>query len=78
MSLELWILLFVLQSLFWAWVLFWGGADILEGTLASAFLISWLAPEWSAEGIKLFAAIVWFFSALWFVLWLFEPVARIW
>ena len=55
-----------------------GRADVLEGTFASAFLIDWLAARWSAEGIKLFAGVSWFLLTLWFVLGLFEPVARIW
>lgn len=50
-----WILWSTLSSVFWLWVLRWGGAERLEGTFASGFLISWFAPRWSAEGIKLFA-----------------------
>jgi len=37
---------------FAAWVVFFGGAEWLEGTIKSAFLIHAWAPFWHATGIK--------------------------
>lgn len=53
-----WLLGHGLNTLFWLWVLLWGGADRLEGTFAAGFLIDWLAPSWSADGIRLFALLM--------------------
>lgn len=55
MSFNEWIVAYALSSLFWIWILWWGDAKWLEGTFASGFLISSLAPKWNSEGIKLFA-----------------------
>ena len=76
MGLTAWVAVFLVSSLFWAWILFWGGAGRLEGTFASGFLVDVFAPRWSEEGIKLFAALTWFLSAVWFVVGLFVQEAR--
>lgn len=68
-----WILLHALSTLFWLWVLLWGGAEWLEGTLASAFVIAWIAPTWSADGIKLFALLMLLIGGIHFMLGLFMP-----
>ena len=34
MSLTWWIVIYVIDSIFWLWVVRWGGAEILEGTFA--------------------------------------------
>jgi hypothetical protein len=78
MSLLVWVLLFAVTSLFWIWVLFLGGAERLEGTWASAWLIDWFAPNWSAAGIKLFGLVAWVATAIWFVVGLLAPPARFW
>jgi hypothetical protein len=78
MSVGVWVLIFALESLLWAWVLFWDGAEHLEGTFASGFLVDIFAPRWSADGIKLFAALTWLFTGVWFVVGLFVPEARFW
>lgn len=54
MSLTELIVTYLIILIFWLWVVKWGGAERLEGTFASGFLISIFAPNWSAEGIKLF------------------------
>lgn len=77
-SLVQWILCAALSSVFWLWVLCWGGAQRLEGTFASAFLISWFAPRWSAEGIRLFALLSLVGTVLVFVLGLVDPGLRCW
>ncbi len=54
MSLTWWTITYLADLLFWLWVVRWGGAERLEGTLSSGFFVSVFAPRWSAEGIKLF------------------------
>ncbi len=76
MSLLVWIIVFGLSSVFWAWIIFGGGADWLEGSLLSGFLVSWLAPRWSADGIKLFAGLTWLVQGIWFVIGLFYREMR--
>jgi hypothetical protein len=77
MSLIEWISLFAVELLFWLWIVKWGGAERLEGTFASGFLISILAPSWSAEGIKLFAWLTMIAGSIWFVIGLFYPDIRV-
>ena len=71
-----WILVCSLHGLFWTWVVFLGGADRLEGTLASGCLISIFAPRWSAEGIRLFGLLMLVGTAIWFIIGLIDPAAR--
>jgi hypothetical protein len=77
MPLVIWVILYSVGVVFWLWVIFWGGAEWLEGTLASGFLVSIFAPRWSSEGIKLFAWLALFGSTVWFVLGIFIPEARL-
>jgi hypothetical protein len=46
-------------TIFTFWVLFLGGAEILEGTIISAFLIQNRAPFWSSTGIKIYVVFGW-------------------
>jgi hypothetical protein len=62
-----WILL-AAATLFTAWVVFLGGAERLEGTIKSAFLIHSLAPAWHAAGIKAYMAISWVGMVIWTLL----------
>ena len=48
------------------WVVFFGGAERLEGTITSAFLIEAPAPLWRAVGIKVYTAISWVGVLIWF------------
>tara|TARA_Y100000815_G_C13277955_1_gene475713 strand:- start:871 stop:1116 length:246 start_codon:yes stop_codon:yes gene_type:complete len=75
MTLLEWTLLYVITSLFWKWIISWGGAQWVEGW-KSWFFIHFLAPAWSAEGIRLFAVVMWFFTSLWFVGGLFSENIR--
>jgi hypothetical protein len=77
-SIEQWVLWAGLSSVFWLWVLRWGGAERLEGTFASGFLLSWFAPKWSVEGIKLFALLSLLGTVVAFVVGLFVPEVRCW
>jgi hypothetical protein len=70
------VIVFGISSLFWAWIIFLGGADWLEGSFISAFLISVHAPQWTAEEMKAFVGLIWFFEGIWFVVGLFVPGAR--
>lgn len=45
------LLAFGAATLFAAWVVFFGGAERLEGTITSAFLIEAPAPLWHAAGL---------------------------
>jgi uncharacterized membrane protein (DUF2068 family) len=66
-------LLFLSASLlFAAWVVVFGGAEQLEDTVKSAFLIHPSALNWSAAGIKLYAGFGWVGCV---VLWLFSRIA---
>jgi len=62
-----WIVLAV-ASLFAGWVIFLDGAERLEGTIKSAFVIQALAPAWHAAGIKVYVAICWVGAVIWFLL----------
>jgi hypothetical protein len=62
-----WIVLAAV-TLFTAWIVFLGGAERLEGTIKSAFLIHSLAPAWHAAGIKAYVAIVWVGAVIWILL----------
>ena len=50
---------FLFTSAFAAWVIFFGGAEKLEGTLLSFFVIDMFAPFLSAGMLKLYIAVVW-------------------
>jgi hypothetical protein len=58
MELWQWVALFLTQSLVLYWIVYGGGAAWLEGW-RSFFLIHWLAPRWSADGIRLYAFVYW-------------------
>lgn len=77
-SLEYWALFCAGSVVFWLWVLLWGGAERLEGTFASGFLISWFAPRWSAEGIRLFALLSLLGTLVTFAVGWFVPEWRCW
>ncbi|MGJ7503372.1 hypothetical protein ACSFBF_23650 [Variovorax sp. ZT5P49] len=78
MSLAVWIVVHAAEALLFLWVLRWGGAERLEGTFASGFLISTFAPRWSAEGLRMAALILLVFCAITFVVGLFVPSLRCW
>jgi hypothetical protein len=71
-----WVIVHFLDALFWLWIVRWGGAEWLEGTLASGLIIHYFAPRWTAEGIKLFGWGTLIGSVIWFFIGLFIPAAR--
>ena len=77
MSLTGFILSYAVSLVFWLWIVRWGGARWLEGTLASGLQVHIFAPRWSADGIKLFGWGAIFISTIAFVLGLFWPDFRL-
>jgi hypothetical protein len=75
MTLNAWIASFAATSLFWKWILSWGGAEWLEGWKAF-FVIDWFAARWSAEQIRLYALLAWIVSGIWFAVGLVHPEYR--
>jgi len=67
--------LYLLNSLFWKWILSWGGAQWIEGWKSMVFL-DWFTWHWNAEQIRLYALVIWCFSTVFFVLGLFKPEWR--
>ena len=61
------IVIFGVATVFAVWVVFLGGAEWLEGTIKSAFLLNANAASWHATGIKAYVAIMWVGSLLWFL-----------
>lgn len=76
MSLTAFIVVYGINLVFWLWVVRWGGAERLEGTFASGFLIHLFAPRWSAEGIKLFGWAALLISTVLFIAGLIVPDVR--
>jgi hypothetical protein len=76
MTIPSWILTYLIDLGFWLWVVRWGGAEWLEGTLSSGFLVNIFAPRWSADGIKLFGYGIIFISTIYFILGIFFPDFR--
>ena len=77
MGLTAWCLFYGIELIFWIWIIRWGGAERLEGTFSSGFLLHMFAPRWSADGIKLFAWLMMIVSTIWFAIGLFNPGVRI-
>jgi len=75
MSVLQWLLLFLLSSIFYGWVLLGNGAKWLEGW-QSWWLIGWFSLDWTAEQIRLYVLIIWIVETIWFVVGLFQPSLR--
>jgi hypothetical protein len=71
-----WVGSYLVNILFWLWLIRWGGAERLEGTFTSGLLLSTFAPQWSADGIRLFAWLSLIASTVVFVIGLFQPEVR--
>jgi hypothetical protein len=56
-------------SAFAAWVIFFGGADLLEGTFGSRLLVHFRAHRWKASGIKVYVGLLWLGFIILFLLW---------
>ena len=71
-----WIGLFAACSALWGWLLLGGGAEWLEGSFLAGLVVHVRAPEWTADGIKVFTGLVWLGQAIWFMIGLFNRDAR--
>lgn len=79
MEYVIWVAVFAAGSLVWAWVIFWGGDEWLEGSFLAALFVYIRAPAWTADGLRLFAQASWFVQTVWFVAGLFSrEVRRFW
>jgi hypothetical protein len=76
MSLAEFVTLYLIQLIFWLWVVRWGGAERLEGTFLSGLYLHVFAPRWTTEGIKLFGYGSILFSTVLFVAGIFYPDFR--
>lgn len=70
-----WIAMYLLSSLFYKWVLSWGGAKTIEGW-KSLFLIGWFALDWNSEQIRLYALIGWLVTTVIFIIGCFNSQFR--
>lgn len=70
-----WIAMYLLSSLFYKWVLSWGGAKTIEGW-KSFFLIGWFALDWNSEQIRLYALISWLVTTVIFIIGCFNSQFR--
>ena len=75
METEKFVALYLLNSLFWKWIISWGGARWLEGWKATVF-VEWFAWPWNAEQIRLYAVVIWALTTLLFMVGLFKPEWR--
>jgi hypothetical protein len=70
-----WVVLYVVQALFWLWLARWGGARSVQGWRA-AWLLHPVAWRWDAEIIQLFAWLSLAASTVWLIIGLFDPRFR--
>ena len=70
-----WIGWYALNSLFWWWIIAWGGAKRIEGWKAFFLIRPWAALI-EAEGLRLLGLIIWLGTTVLFVLGIFVPDIR--
>lgn len=75
MSIVNWIVLYLIQCIFYKWIISWGGAQYLEGWKAW-FSLGWFTLDWNSEQIRLYALILWIGATIWFLMGLFAPELR--
>lgn len=75
MSMKAWIIGYLVQLVFWIWVLRWGGAKMLEGSWI-AWLLGISGVTWDEERVKFWAWVAVFTGTGAFVLGLFYPQLR--
>lgn len=79
MSLTNWILMYVADIAFWAWIFLLGGADVIGDTFFSgifSFLVTLKWREISPEGVKLFGILIVIVHTIFFGIGLMIPVFR--
>lgn len=76
MSLMLWIVQFICQSIIYKWILSWDGAQWIEGW-KSGLTLGWFTWDWNAEQIRFYILMIWIFSCIWFVCGVLIPELRL-
>lgn len=74
--LYVWVIMYILDLLFWLWIIFWGGAERLERSFLAS-LISIFAVEWEAEQIKFFGWLMLIITTGIFIVGLLFPDMRL-
>jgi len=74
MSLSSWIISYIIDLVFWLWVLLWGGAEFLEDSILGWLFFGY--AESHAELIKLVGWIFLIFSTIFFIAGIFSPSFR--
>jgi hypothetical protein len=79
MSLTNWIIVYIADIVFWLWIFFLGGAELIGDTAFSGiftfiFTLKW--RELSDEGIKLFGWIILFLHTIFFIIGITTPQFR--
>ncbi len=67
MTVARWVIAYLISSLFWKWIISWGGADYLEGW-KSMFILNLFAGNWDTEQIKFYALLMWVVQTIGLVL----------
>ena len=75
MSVWMWLLLYVMMSLLYKWIISWGGARSIQGW-KSIFFLHMESSSWNEEQIRAMALLLWVLSTLWFMVGLFYPELR--
>jgi hypothetical protein len=65
------VLSFLATSAFAAWMVFYGGAEELEGSWASFFLVNRFGPLLSAWALKVYVSATWFFQLVFLLVHIF-------
>ena len=76
MSLLFWIFSYLVDLLFWLWIIFRGGAEWLEGSFLSVLVGGRWGPEMSADGIRIFAWLSLIGTTIYFIIGLLNPDSR--
>lgn len=71
-----WIITYIINTLFWLWITIWGGAEKLENSFISGFIINIFSVNWSAEVIKFYGWLIIIGTTVWFFVGLFIPELR--
>ncbi|UOP05023.1 hypothetical protein [Conchiformibius kuhniae] len=67
---------YLLASLFFKWVISWGGAQILAASKMAAWLCDFWGQADNPEQIRLCALILWILASVWALLWLLYLILK--
>ena len=71
----LWILSYVIISVFCQWIIHWGGAKKISG-LKSVLFFDWFTLDWNSEQIRLYCILIWIIQSVIFVVGCVKPELR--